>query len=225
MEEGADIIDIGGESTRPGHVQITEEEEIERTAPIIEKVTERFDTVVSIDTYKSKVAEAALKAGAHMVNDIWGLKRDPDMAALIAREKAACCLMHNRDNTDYGNFVEDMVDDLQKSVELAVNAGISRDRIMVDPGVGFAKAYEQNLMAIQYVDALHQLGLPVLLATSRKSVIGLTLDLPSDQRLEGTLATTLMGVMKGCSFVRVHDVKENKRVIQMTEAILRSRNG
>lgn len=225
MEEGADIIDIGGESTRPGHTVISEEEEIERTAPIIEQIAARFDTVVSIDTYKSKVAEAALKAGAHMVNDIWGLKRDPAMAALIAREKAACCLMHNRNNTDYSNFVADMVTDLQESVELALNAGISKDRIMVDPGVGFAKSYEQNLQAIQHVDALHQLGLPILLATSRKSVIGLTLDLPTDQRLEGTLATTVMGVMKGCSFVRVHDVKENKRVIQMTEAILRSRNG
>lgn len=225
IKAGADIIDIGGESTRPGHTVISDEEEIERTAPIIERVTQEFDTVISIDTYKSHVAAEAISAGAHMVNDIWGLKKDPKMADLIARENVACCLMHNRENADYGDFITDMVSDLQESVELAIDAGIMRDRIMIDPGVGFAKSYEQNLIAIDRVDALHQLDLPILLATSRKSVIGLSLDLPANQRVEGTLATTVMGVMKGCSFVRVHDVTENKRVIRMTEAILRSRNG
>lgn len=220
IREGADIIDIGGESTRPGHTVITEAEEIERVVPVIEKVATQFDIPVSIDTYKSRVAEAALDAGAHLVNDIWGLKKDPDMAALIARRNAACCLMHNRENTDYSNFIADMVTDLAESVKIAENAGISRENIIVDPGVGFAKSYEQNLMAINHVDELHRLGLPVLLATSRKSVIGMTLDLPKDQRVEGTVATTVMGVMKGCAFVRVHDIKENKRAIQMTEAIL-----
>lgn len=220
IREGADIIDIGGESTRPGYTVITETEEIERVVPVIEKVTVNFDIPVSIDTYKSAVAEAALKAGAHMVNDIWGLKKDPEMAAVIARSGAACCLMHNRENTDYGDFMADMIKDLAESVKIAESAGISREKVMIDPGVGFAKTYEQNLMAINNVEALHQLDLPVLLAASRKSVVGLALDLPKDQRLEGTLATTVMGVMKGCAFVRVHDIKENKRAILMTEAIL-----
>lgn len=220
IRDGADIIDIGGESTRPGYTVITEAEEIERVVPVIEKVTANFDIPVSIDTYKSAVAEAALKSGAHMVNDIWGLKKDPEMAEVIARRGAACCLMHNREIADYSDFVADMVKDLAESVKIAEKAGISREKIMIDPGVGFAKSYEQNLMAISNVEALHQLGLPVLLATSRKSVIGLALDLPKDQRFEGTLATTVMGVMKGCSFVRVHDVKENKRAILMAEAIL-----
>lgn len=220
IREGADIIDIGGESTRPGHTVITEEEEISRVVPVIEKVTSQFDIPVSIDTYKSSVADAAVAAGAHMVNDIWGLKKDPQMAALIARTGTACCLMHNRETADYSDFITDMVKDMSESVEMAEKAGISRDRIILDPGVGFGKTYEQNLQAINNVDALHQLGLPVLLATSRKSVIGLTLDLPTDQRVEGTMATTVMAVMKNCAFVRVHDIKENKRVIQMTEAIL-----
>lgn len=220
IRDGADIIDIGGESTRPGYTVITEAEEIERVVPVIEKVTANFDVAVSVDTYKSAVAQAALKAGAHMVNDIWGLKKDPEMAAVIARSGAACCLMHNRENAVYTDFISEMVNDIRESVKIAENAGIGRDRIIIDPGVGFAKSYEENLMAINHVDALHQLDLPVLLATSRKSVVGLALDLPKDQRLEGTLATTVMGVMKGCAFVRVHDVKENKRAIQMTEAIL-----
>lgn len=220
IREGADIIDIGGESTRPGYTVITEAEEIERVVPVIEKVTANFDIPVSIDTYKSAVAKAALKSGAHMVNDIWGLKKDPEMAEVIARRGAACCLMHNREIADYSDFVADMIKDLAESVKIAEKAGISREKIMIDPGVGFAKSYEQNLMAIGNVEALHQLGLPVMLATSRKSVIGLALDLPKDQRMEGTLATTVMGVMKGCSFVRVHDVKENKRAILMAEAIL-----
>lgn len=220
IREGADMIDIGGESTRPGYTVITEAEEIERVVPVIEKVTTNFDIPVSIDTYKSRVAEAALKAGAHLVNDIWGLKKDPDMAQLIARSGAACCLMHNRENADYSDFIADMVTDLAESVKLAENAGISREKIILDPGIGFAKSYEQNLQAINHVDVLHQLGLPVLLATSRKSVIGLALDLPKDQRVEGTVATTVMGVMKGCAFVRVHDIKENKRAVRMTEAIL-----
>ncbi len=220
IREGADIIDIGGESTRPGYTVISDTEEIERVVPVIEKVTAEFDIPVSIDTYKSRVAEAALKTGAHMVNDIWGLKKDPAMAGLIARSGAACCLMHNRENADYTDFVTDMITDLDECVKLAENAGISREKIILDPGVGFAKSYEQNLMAINHVDAIHKLGFPVLLATSRKSVIGLALDLPKDQRVEGTVATTVMGVMKGCAFVRVHDIRENKRAIQMTEAVL-----
>lgn len=220
IREGADIIDVGGESTRPGHQVITEEEEIERVAPVIERLTKEFDVPISIDTYKSRVAGEALKAGAHLVNDIWGLKKDPKMADRIAESGAACCLMHNRDEAVYENFLEDMKEDLRETLRIAGNAGIAEERILLDPGIGFGKTYEMNLVAMRNLEVLHELGLPVLLAASRKSVIGLTLDLPADQRVEGTLATTAVGVMKGCAFVRVHDIKENKRFIQMMEAIL-----
>lgn len=220
LRDGADIIDIGGESTRPGHTVITDQEEISRVVPVIEAVKSRFDVPVSIDTYKGAVAEAALKAGADLVNDIWGFKHDKKVADLTAQYKAACCLMHNRHEAVYDNFLSDLVKDMEECVEIARKAGVSDDRIILDPGVGFGKTYEMNLEAIHHVDVLHQLGFPILLGTSRKSVIGLTLDLPADQRVEGTVATTVIGVMKGCAFVRVHDIKENKRAIQMTEAIL-----
>lgn len=219
MEEGADIIDIGGESTRPGHVQISEEEEIERTAPIIQAVKNRFDVPVSIDTYKAKVAQAAVDAGADLVNDIWGLKYDEKIAGVIAGSGVACCLMHNRDNHEYRNFMEDMKQDLRETIAIAKQAGIAEDKIMLDPGVGFGKTYENNLEVIDKLEELEELGYPLLLGTSRKSVIGLTLDLPVTERVEGTLVTTVLAVMKHYSFVRVHDVKENKRAILMAEAI------
>ncbi len=220
IREGAAVIDVGGESTRPGHVQISDGEEIARVVPVIAALRERFDAPISVDTYKSAVAAAAVEAGADLVNDIWGLKYDADMAAVIAESGAACCLMHNRKNTDYGDFIEDIKNDLRESIALAAQAQIAPDKILLDPGVGFAKSYEQNLGAIRRVGELRELGYPVLLGTSRKSVIGLTLDLPADRRVEGTLATTVVGVMQGCSFVRVHDVLENVRAIAMTEAIL-----
>ena len=219
IEEGADIIDIGGESTRPGHIQITEEEEIQRTAPIIEKIKSGFDIPVSIDTYKANVAQAAVEAGADLVNDIWGLKYDKKIAEVIAKSGTSCCLMHNRDNHDYRNFMEDMKNDLRETIALAKQAGISEDKIMLDPGVGFGKTYENNLEAIDKMEELKELGYPLLLGTSRKSVIGLTLDLPVTERVEGTLVTTVLAVMKKYAFVRVHDIKENKRTIQMAEAI------
>ena len=221
IEEGASIIDVGGESTRPGHVQISIDEEISRVVPVIEMIKKNFDIPVSIDSYKSPVVEAALKAGADLVNDIWGLKYDRKVADLIARYDVPCCLMHNRDNTDYSNFIEDMLDDMKETLEIAKLAGIPDDHIILDPGVGFGKTYEHNLIAIDQLERLVELGYPVLLATSRKSVIGLTLDLPADQRVEGTMVTTVMGVQKGASFVRVHDVKENMRAIRMTQAILK----
>ena len=220
IRDGADIVDIGGESTRPGHTKISEEEEIARVVPVIEAVKSRFDVPVSIDTYKSKVTEAALQAGADLVNDIWGFKYDHKVAELTAHYGAACCLMHNRQEPIYQNFLEDVVQDMEACVQIARNAGVSDDKIILDPGVGFGKTYQMNLDIIHHVDVLHGLGFPILLGTSRKSVIGQTLDLPTDQRVEGTLATTVLGVMKGCAFVRVHDVKENKRAILMTEAIL-----
>jgi dihydropteroate synthase len=222
IQEGADIIDVGGESTRPGHNQISENEECERVVPIIQKIRSRFDVPISIDTCKSRVAEAALQAGAHLVNDIWGFKYDNEIAAVTAKYDAYCCLMHNKEEAVYENFMQDVLRELQESVEIAKAAGISKEKIILDPGVGFAKSYQENLEAIRNVDRLHELQLPILLGTSRKSCIGLTLNLPSDERVEGTIATTVIGVMRGCAFVRVHDIKENKRAIQMTEAIIKS---
>lgn len=220
IKAGAAIIDIGGESTRPGYTQISEEEEIDRIVPVIRAVKAAYEIPVSVDTYKSKVAEAAIKAGADFINDIWGLKYDRAMAEVLAAYDKPCCLMHNRSNTAYQNFIEDVLSDLKESVALAKRAGISEEKIILDPGVGFAKTYEQNLQVLAHLDRIKELGYPVLLGTSRKSVIGLTLDLPADERVEGTLVTTVMAVESGCSFVRVHDVAENVRAIQMTEAIL-----
>ena len=220
IQEGVDIIDVGGESTRPGYTMISDEEEIERTVPVVEALKERFDIPISIDTYKSKVAKANIKAGADLVNDIWGMKYDKDMAKLVADTKVACCLMHNRDEASYKHFMKEMIKDIKESVKIAKEAGVKNKRIILDPGVGFGKTYDNNLEAIRCLKDLEELGYPVLLGTSRKSVIGLSLDLPSDQRMEGTLATTVMGVMQGVAFVRVHDVKENKRAIMMTEAVL-----
>ncbi len=221
--DGADILDVGGESTRPGHVQISDEEEISRTAPIIEKLKQEFDIPVSIDTYKSTVAEAALQAGSDLVNDVWGLKYDPRMASLIAGHNAACCLMHNRKKAVYQDFLTDFMEDMQSCIRIAKEASIPDDKIILDPGVGFGKTYEMNLEIIREVGILKELGYPILLAASRKSVIGLTLDLPADQREEGTIAATVYGMMNGCSFVRVHDVKANRRAVQMIEAITNRR--
>lgn len=220
IKDGAAIIDVGGESTRPGYTKISDAEEIERTAPVIEAIKKNFDIPISIDTYKSAVAKAAVAVGADLINDIWGLKYDEKMAAVIADTKTACCLMHNRDQADYQNFMEDMKKDLQETITLAKAAGIADDKIILDPGVGFGKTYENNLEAIRCVGQLRELGYPVLLGTSRKSVVGLTLDLPANERVEGTLVTTVMAVEQGCAFVRVHDVKENARAIRMAEAIL-----
>ena len=219
--DGADIIDIGGESTRPGYTEISEQEEIDRTAPVIEALRRRTDMPISIDTCKSAVAIAALDAGADMVNDITGLRRDAGMADLIARAGAACCLAHNRDNMDYSVFIEDMQGDLKASADIAISAGVSAGKIILDPGIGFAKTYEMNLKAINNLDRICKIGYPVLLGVSRKSVVGLALDLPVTQRLEGSLAAAVVGVMRGCSFIRAHDVRETRRAITMTEAILR----
>ena len=224
MAQGADIIDVGGESTRPGYTKISDEEEIERTVPVVEAIVSRFDVPVSVDTYKSKVAEANLAAGVHLLNDIWGLKYDPEMAPVIARYQAPCCLMHNRKEADYRDFMQDVAADLADTIHLAEAAGIADEKIILDPGVGFGKTYENNLEIINCLEELNMFGYPLLLGCSRKSVIGLTLDLPVTERVEGTLVTTMFGVQKGCMFVRVHDVKENVRTIKMCEAILNSSN-
>jgi dihydropteroate synthase len=220
VAEGAGLIDVGGESTRPGYAPVSVAEEIDRTAPVIEALRDRVDAPISIDTYKSAVARAALEAGATLVNDIWGLKRDPDMAAVIAGGGTACCLAHNRDGLDYDDFFHEMLDGLSQSAELAEAAGIPHGKIILDPGIGFAKTYEMNLEAINNLDMIAQLGYPVMLGASRKSVVGLTLKLQPEDCLEGTLATTLIGLLRGVSFIRVHDVKENARVLTMARAIL-----
>lgn len=221
VEQGADLIDVGGESTRPGYTPVGDAEEIERMAPVIQAVKEHFDVPVSLDTWKAKVARAGIQAGADLINDIWGLKKDGEMAEVIAESGLPCCLMHNRENMEYHNYMQDVAADLAETIRLAGDAGIGDDRIILDPGVGFAKSREQNLEIINCLEELKVFGYPLLLGCSRKSVIGLTLDLPLEQRLEGTLATTVVGVMKGCMFVRVHDVRENVRAVRMTEAILR----
>lgn len=220
IAEGADLIDVGGESTRPGYTHITVEEEIERVVPIIEKLRASFDTVISLDTYHSKTAQAGILAGADLINDIWGLKADADMAEVIAKAGVACCLMHNRKEAVYQDFLNDVAADLAESIQLAEKAGIADDKIILDPGVGFAKNYEQNLEIVDALEELHAFGYPLLLGTSRKSMIGNALGLPVEERLEGTIATSVLGVVKGCSFLRVHDVRENLRAVRMTEAIL-----
>lgn len=222
IRDGADILDIGGESTRPGYTLLPDEEEISRVVPVIEAVKKNFDIPVSVDTYKSAVAHAALQAGADLVNDIWGLKYDDKMAGVIAKAGVPCCLMHNRKEAVYDDYLPDVLDDLRGCVKLAKQAGIADEHIILDPGIGFGKTLEHNLILTNHVEILHELGYPILLGTSRKSMIGLTLDLPKDQREEGTLVTTVLGVMKGCMFVRVHNVLANRRAVDMTQAILQS---
>jgi dihydropteroate synthase len=220
IADGCDILDIGGESTRPGYTLLSDEEEISRVVPVIEAVKARFDIPISLDTYKSKVAQAGVDAGADLINDIWGCKYDNKIADVIAKSGVPCCLMHNRKEPNYTNYLEDVLNDLRECVAIAKSAGVKDEQIILDPGLGFGKTYENNMELMNHVEILNQLGYPVLLGTSRKSMIGLSLDLPSDQRLEGTIATTVMGIMKGCRIIRVHDVKENKRAAVMTEKLL-----
>lgn len=220
IKDGADVLDIGGESTRPNYTPVSDLEEIERVVPVIEKIKSNFDIPISLDTYKGDVAEAGAKAGANLINDIWGFKHDDKISDVVSKFNLSCCLMHNRNNTNYSNFFFDVISDLKESVKIAKSKNIPDDKILLDPGVGFAKTYEQNLEIINKLELLNSLNYPLLLGTSRKSVIGLTLDLPANERLEGTLSTTVLAVLKNALFVRVHDVLENKRAILMTEKIL-----
>lgn len=219
IQEGMDIVDIGGESSRPGYTPVSAEEEISRVAPVIEAVKERFGIPVSLDTCKSKVAQVGITAGADLINDIWGLKYDPMLAEMIAQTNSTCCLMHNRKEAVYGNYMEEVLWDLEETLAIAQKAGIADDKIILDPGVGFGKTYENNLEIIDRMEMLHSLGYPILLGTSRKSVIGNALNLPKEERVEGTVVTTVYAVLKGAMFVRVHDVKENVRAVTMAEAI------
>ena len=235
MQDGMDLLDIGGESTRPGHTTISAGEEIERVIPVLEAVKSRFNIPISLDSYKPEVAKAGIAAGTDLINDIWGLQHDPQMAELIAEKNITCCLMHNsREDADgvtadgglqdralcgCTGYMEKVIRDLEQTLEIAHKAGINDDKIILDPGVGFGKTYENNLEIIDRLEMLHCLGYPVLLGTSRKSVIGNALDLPKEERVEGTLVTSVYAVQKGAMFVRVHDVKENVRAIRMAEAI------
>lgn len=220
VEDGADILDIGGESTRPGYTEISVEEELERVIPIIELLSKEVDVPLSIDTYKGEVARQSIKAGAHIINDIWGAKRDPLMAEVAAEYKVPIILMHNRDGQHYESFIEDVLGDLQVSVDIAMGAGVEKDRIILDPGIGFAKDLEQNLEMMRGLDHLVQKGYPVLLGTSRKSLIGNVLNLPVSERVEGTGATICYGIQKGCQIIRVHDVKEMARMAKMMDALM-----
>lgn len=223
IEDGADIIDIGGESTRPGAEYVTEEEEIKRVVPIIKAIKEKLDVTISIDTYKARTAEESIKAGADIINDIWGAKYDKSMAKVAAKYNTPIILMHNRENKPYENLMEDVVRDLQESIDIALKAGVKKENIILDLGIGFAKTYEENLIVMNNCEIIKKLGYPMLLGTSRKSMIGLTLNLPVNERVEGTLATSVMGIIKGFEFIRVHDVLENKRVAIMTDTILKAK--
>ncbi len=238
LESGADILDIGGESTRPGSEALTAETEMERVLPVIHALAKTFpDALLSIDTYKASVAEAAIQAGARMVNDVWALRADPDLATVVAKAGVPVILMHNRSNpasvevraqlgnayigAEYDDLLVDIQRELLDSVRLAQQAGVADDRIILDPGIGFGKTVAHNLELIRRLDEIRALGYPVLLGPSRKSFIGYTLDLPPDQRVEGTAAAVCVGITRGADIVRVHDVEYMARVAKMTDALVR----
>ncbi len=220
MEDGAHILDIGGESTRPGYERISDEEEISRVVPAIEAITKELQVPISIDTYKSKVAKSAIDAGAVIINDIWGAKEDPEIADVAAETGVPIILMHNRNNRNYTHFIRDVLNDLYESITIAKKAGVSDQQIILDPGIGFAKDLAENLEMMSHLDTLVSLGYPVLLGTSKKSMIGGVLDLPVSERMEGTGATVCFGIQKGCQIVRIHDVKEMSRMAKMMDAMM-----
>ena len=220
-KEGADIIDIGGESTRPGSTPVNSFEEIERVIPVIKRVAQEVTVPISIDTSKTEVAVEALKAGATMINDVWGLRRDPSLAKLSADNGAPIIVMHNQISTDYDNLLIDVIAGLQASLDLAIRAGIQTDHIIVDPGLGFGKTAGQNLEVMRNLKSIEILEKPILVGTSRKSTIGLVLNLPVEERLEGTAATVAIAIANGADIVRVHDVKEMARVARMSDSIVR----
>jgi len=240
VEDGADILDVGGESTRPGSQPVDEAEEMARVLPVVEALRAVVDVPISVDTYRASVAAAALQAGADWINDVWGLRMDPEMAPLVARTGAPVVIMHNRSRprdvaqeqrlggryvgVQYDDLMADIRRELQESVELALAAGVAPEQIIVDPGVGFGKTVEQNLQIVDQLDQIKAMGYPVLLGTSRKSFIGYTLDLPPDERMEGTAATVAIGIDRGADIVRVHDVRPMVRVARMTDEIVRRKH-
>ena len=219
--EGADIIDVGGESTRPGSMPVDAEEEVRRVMPVVRGLAASLDIPVSIDTYKSEVARAALDAGASIINDVWGLKHDAEMAVLAAREGVPVVLMHNQVGTDYVDLVPDVIDSLRSSLNLALDAGVSIENVILDPGMGFGKTAEHNLQILRSLQELKSLGRPLLVGMSRKRTIGYVLGLPVDDRVEGTAATVALSIANGADIVRVHDVKAMTRVARMTDAVVR----
>lgn len=220
IADGADILDIGGESTRPGHERISDEEEISRVVPTIEAISKEVQVPISIDTYKSKVAKSAVDAGATIINDIWGAKEDPEIADVAAETGVPIILMHNRNDRNYTNFIRDVLNDLYESITIAKKAGVRDEKIILDPGIGFAKDLSENLEMMRHLDTLVSLGYPVLLGTSKKSMIGGVLDLPVKERTEGTGATVCYGIQKGCQIIRIHDVKEMARMAKMMDAMM-----
>ena len=221
VAEGADIIDVGGESTRPDFTPISIEEELGRVLPVIERLANELPVPVSIDTYKSAVARDAVAAGARMINDVWGLKRDPEIAQVAADSGIPLVITQNQRGASFHHFFPELVADLERSLQLALKAGVEWSNIIVDPGVGFGKTVEQNLEIVRRLSELKSLGRPILLGTSRKSFIGLVLDLPVDQRLEGTAASIAIGIANGADMVRVHDIGQMVRVVRMSDAIIR----
>lgn len=219
VKQGVDIIDIGGESTRPNYERISDQQELERVLPVIEAITNNLEITLSVDTYKSVVAREAIKAGAHIINDIWGAKADPEMAKVAAEYQVPIILMHNREQMNYEHFIRDVLTDLTESVRIVKHAGVLDENIILDPGIGFAKNTSLNLEMIRNLDKLVAIGYPVLLAASRKSMIGDVLDLPPNERMEGTGATICFGIQKGCQMIRVHDVKEMARMAKMMDAL------
>ncbi|NCU18412.1 dihydropteroate synthase [Pallidibacillus pasinlerensis] len=224
-KDGADIIDIGGESTRPGHTPISIEEEIERIVPVIQAVRENTTVPISVDTFKAETARAALDAGADIINDIWGAKKDPEIADVAAEYDVPIILMHNREeeNPKYNSIIDDMKRDLEESIEIALEAGVKKENIIIDPGLGFAKSMEEHLIVMNQLEELHTLGYPILLATSRKRFIGHVLNVPAQERDNGTAATTCLGITKGVHMVRVHNVKLNVEMAKMMDAMLRAK--
>ena len=220
--DGAHIIDVGGESTRPNHQPISETEEIERVVPIIKELKDRLSIPISIDTYKANVAEAAIQAGAEMINDIWGAKQEPKIAQIAAEYNVPIILMHNRTNKQYNSMIEDMITDLKESIEIAQTAGVKKDKIILDPGVGFGKELPDNFHVLHHLDTIADaFSYPMLLGTSRKSFISTILDIPPEERDNATGATTCYGMMKGVRIFRVHDVARHVQLIHMMEAMMK----
>lgn len=223
VNDGADIIDIGGESTRPGNQPVTLAEELARVIPIITALKKEIDVPISIDTYKAEVAKKAVEAGAELINDVWGFKKDKQIAKVAAELDVPVILMHNREKANYKSLMVEIISDLRESINIALNAGVKKDNIILDPGIGFGKTYSDNLVVMNRLDEIVAIGYPVLLGTSRKSMIGNALDLPTTERIEGTAATVALGIIKGCKIMRVHDVKEIKRVSKMLDAMLHTK--
>ena len=241
VQAGVDILDVGGESTRPGAAPVSAQKEMERVLPVINSLAKEFDTLISIDTYKAEIAQAALKEGADIINDVWGLRADPALGSVAAAAGVPIILMHNRSNpnnaavkeqlggryigVEYDDLLEDVKSELMESVSLAHKAGITDQMIILDPGIGFGKTVSQNLKLLNRLEEIKDLGYPVLLGPSRKSFIGYTLDLPPDDRIEGTAAAVAVGIVRGADIIRVHDVPEMMRITRMTDALVRDKRG